>query len=88
MQKQGGRSGSSSATADHCNLPTMYTICTMMYKPTADMMSETMDIMTITNIPPATERPSGVRESKGGRRSTPVLIALKSLNIQLKSRWK
>ena len=88
MQKQGGRSGSSSATADHCNLPTTYTICTMVYKPTADMMSEMMDIMELTNTPPATERPSGVRESKGGRRSTPVSIALSSLIIQLKTKWK
>ena len=57
-----------------------------MYKPTADMMSEIMTMVAITNIPPATERPTGVRESKGGRQSTPVLIALESLNVQLKTK--
>ena len=64
-----------------------YTLPTM-YKPTADMMSEMMDMVAITNIPPATERPTGVRESKGGRQSTPVLIALESLRVQLKAKRK
>ena len=62
-----------------------------MYKPTnlqPNTMSEIMTMVAITNIPPATERPTGVRESKGGRRSTPVLIALESLNIQLKTQRK
>ena len=46
------------------------------YNSIADAMSEMMCIMAIINIPPATERPQGMRESKGGWQSTPVLIAL------------
>ena len=51
-------------------------------------MSEIMVLVAIINIPPATERPTGVREFKGGLRSTPVLIALDALIIQLKTKWQ
>ena len=69
--------------------PRKATTCnTIHYRTIADTMSEIMGLVAITNIPPATERPTGVRESRGGRQSTPVLIALESLNIQLKTKWK